>query len=268
MAMVTLSTGSIYYETSGIKTSESIVFIGGFSGDHHVWDLVAPIFNEHYQVIVFDNPGGSGQSSVPDESFTIQDYAKTAIELCDSLKIEQAYFVGSSMGGAIVQQLAYHFPERVKKAVICNSFMTATNMAYATYAQAGLDWFHANVSKENLIKASLAWGFSGRFLTKENIALFTEIQLNKPHSQSEMGYRAQLAGLIAFDSSSWLKEIKLPCLFIASDEDAICFPSQIKKMAEQVKNSEYYLFDNSVGHLPHIEQPELFATQVIEFLAK
>jgi 3-oxoadipate enol-lactonase len=259
-----LSTGNVYYETMG--SGEPIVCIRGFTADHHVWDSLLPLLTARYQLICFDNPG-CGQSSTPETSFDIEDFAKVVIELCDHLAIQQALFLGNSMGGAIVQQLAYLYPSIVKKAIISNGFMEGKKLAFSLFSQAREKWFQANLPEETITQAMLSWCFSGNYLTTENVNMLTKLFIENPYPQTEEGYRLQLDALLAFDSSQWLKKIKVPCLLIASDEDAICFPSQIKAMADQVQGSQYVSIPNA-GHLPHIEQPEFFGKQVDSFFSQ
>lgn len=264
MPVVNLSSGKLYYEVIG--QGDPLICVGGFSADHHVWDSIVPFLSQHFQVVLFDNPG-CGQSNIPDKEFLIQDFANIVIELCNHIQIEKAYFLGNSMGGAIVQQLAYAHSKRVIKAIISNSFINIKKLSFSLFAQARGTWFESTFPQASVIHAMLAWAFSGHFLTNENINLLTELTLNQPYPQTKAGYQFQLEALLRFDSSSWINEINVPCLFIASDEDSICFPSQIQSMAQKVKNSEYWVVQGS-GHLPHIEYPQLFSDKVIEFLRK
>jgi 3-oxoadipate enol-lactonase len=262
MPIANLATEAIYYEVMG--SGEPLVCVGGFTADHTLWDSIVPILKEHYQLILLDNPG-CGQSSVPNRDYTIKDFSSTVMTLCDHLDIEKAYFLGNSMGGAIVQQIAYSYPGRVKKAVISNSFMNANELAFSLFAKARESWFDLGLSQEVVTHAMLSWCFSGVFLSKENIQLITDLNLNNPYPQTKEGYCFQFKALVNFDSSSWIRKIKTLCLFIASDEDAISFPSQILKMSKHVKGSQYLLFEGA-GHLPHIEKPKLYSDKVIEFL--
>lgn len=267
MAIANLAVGNVYYECLGKAENPPIVLVGGFGGDHHVWSQVAPLLAEHYYVITFDNPGGKGLSFMPSNNFiSIKNYSDLVIGLCDFLKIKQAYFVGSSMGGTIVQQLVHDYADRVLKSVICNSYMQASRVAYLKYAETALEWFDSSQSRESIIKAVLAWLFSGKFLTPDNMELMVQTELNNPRQQLKTGYEKQLQAVLAFDSYEWLSNIKTPCLFIACDEDAICFSGQIREMANLVEHSEFYEFQNGVGHLPHVEQPEIFVEVVSSFL--
>lgn len=261
MPMINLPLCNLYYEVHG--AGEPIVCISGFTADHHIWDILLPFLTPYFQVILLDNPA-CGQSSIPTKSFFVKDMADVIIELCDYLNISQAFFVGNSMGGAIAQQIAYDHPQRVKKVIISNSFSQAESMPYLAFADARVAWFKSNLSLEDTVLSVLPWVFSKAFLTKDNVDRLLAVRKNNPFPQSKAAYCAQLEALRPFDSRSWLNKVNVPCLFIAGDKDIICFEKDVKIMANQVKDSEYFLIDD-VGHAPHIEKPTLFTNKMLEF---
>ena len=73
-------------------------------------------------MLAIDNRG-SGCSSKPEcEAYSIADMAADVIALLDALGIERAHVNGISMGGAVAQYLAIHYPERVKSVILTNTF--------------------------------------------------------------------------------------------------------------------------------------------------
>lgn len=90
---------TMYYEVQGEGTP--LIFIGGFSADHLVWAEQALAFMSDFQVITLDNRG-AGQTTIPDGAYTVEQMADDVVSLCQHLDIEQAYFVGHSMGGCIL----------------------------------------------------------------------------------------------------------------------------------------------------------------------
>ena len=66
---------------------------------------------------------GAGQSDKPvSYSYTIEEMARDTIGFMDAVGIESAHFNGISMGGAITQYLAVHYPERVRSIILTNTF--------------------------------------------------------------------------------------------------------------------------------------------------
>ena len=267
MPIQQLTKGEIYYEIHG--AGEPLFLISGLSADHHSWSAVLPMLSNYYQVIMLDNYacGQSSRAGSFVEPLTMQDFSLAIAELCDYLKISKAFFIGSSMGGAIVQQFIHDYPERAIKLVISNSLNYGESIAFQTYAKARVAGLGDSASDEFIVHIELAFCFSSAYLTPERVQRLKQLFLTSPFPQSKHDYAMQLNALLGFDSRDWLRKIQCPCLFIACDEDAITFPVNIQLMACQVPNADYLLINGS-GHLPHIEKPDFFAVKVLEYLSE
>ena len=262
MPKVQVNDISMYYESHG--HGEPMVFIPGFSADSSLWQGIIDYFQKDYQVILFDNRG-SGQTDIPEGPYSIKQMASDVAGLCNALNIDRAHFVGSSMGGYILQTLAHEHAKLVKSAVICNSTY-ATHTAFHIYVAAQLELMKANAPVETIIKASCAWAFSYRFLSEEGaLDKLLDFGLSNPNPFTIKGYEGQYAALDAFDSRAWLKEINVPTLVIGSDEDLIFNEKSIKYLAENIPNATYSSFAEC-GHLPFLEFPDNFAEVVKRFL--
>lgn len=262
MAKVKLNDIEMYYEIHG--KGEAIVFIAGFSVDHTTWNLVIDQFKESYQVILFDNRG-SGQTDVPAGVYSIDAMTDDVVALCAKLEITKAHFIGNSMGGFILQNLALRYPNLVKSAIISNSTMTI-NTCFHIYLAAQLEFMKAAMPAESLIKASCSWVFSYRFLSQpDKLRDLIKLGIDNPYPFSIPGHEGQYAALSQFDSRSWVKEISVPTLICAGDQDLIFSEQSVALLAEHIPNTQYYCFSDC-GHLPQIEYPEQFYTVVNEFI--
>lgn len=264
MPKIAVNDISMYYEVHG--QGEPIVFVAGFSVDHLLWEETAKRFSDKYQVILLDNRG-AGQTDVPQSAYSIEQMAEDVAELCRKLKISRAHFVGNSMGGYIVQQLAHRHPSLFKSVVIANSAM-ATHSPFHFYVAAQLELLKANAPIEAIIKASCAWVYSYDFLSQPGIFdVLTQFVLSNPYPFTVTGYEGQYAALEAFDSHEWAKEINVPALVIGSEQDLVLNASLAEALAKEIPGATYHCFKKT-GHLPHIEQPEEFATLLHGFFEK
>lgn len=86
---------------------EQVVLLHGFSGTWRHWlPVIAPLA-ARYEVIAPTVAGHHGGAPTPpDMTFTLQGAADVAEAHLDELGIEQAHFVGNSMGGGISIELA------------------------------------------------------------------------------------------------------------------------------------------------------------------
>ncbi len=100
------------YKPEGKSDSSVVVLIHGSPGDHKDFRKLAPKLAQHRRVIVPDLPGfGSSSQAIPD--YSIRAHARYVLELLDRLNVPKAHFVGYSMGGGVVLNVADIAPERV-----------------------------------------------------------------------------------------------------------------------------------------------------------
>lgn len=262
MPNISVNDISMYYEIHG--KGEPLVFISGFGADHLNWTPILDFFAKEFQVILLCNRG-AGKSDVPEGNYTILQMSNDAIALCDALNIERAHFVGSSMGGMIVQMIAHQHPSRVKSVVISNS-VSKVECVFRFYIEAQLALIKANAEIGFLTKAICAWLFSYDFLALPGrLAQLIELQKRNPNPFTVRGYEGQISALKEFDSRAWIHEISVPTLILSSDQDIIFSPEKVKALHSKIRNSQYHCFKNN-AHLPHIENPKEYFEIVSKFL--
>jgi 3-oxoadipate enol-lactonase len=256
---------NMYYETYG--KGQPIIFISGFIADHTKWASIVDEFAKDYQVIVFDNRG-TGQSDAPNYPYTVEMLADDVVALCKNLGVTSVHCVGNSMGGLIVQTLAYKHPAFVKTAVICNSAIKVDNVKVKLMVESDTILRKANAPIEARIKKTLCDLFSFNFLNKPGMVdfLFKRFAEN-PYPITDQGYFAQLHAVSIFDSRNWINKITAPSLVIYSDEDNFVDLDSSLALVKAIPHAESFCF-NKVGHLPDIEQPELFIKVVKNFIKK
>ena len=76
------------------------------------WFGVLPRLLESYDVVLYDYLG-QGQSSAPDEPYSIPAFAGYLPKILDVLEIERVHAVGVSYGGFVAAEVARLHPERL-----------------------------------------------------------------------------------------------------------------------------------------------------------
>lgn len=253
---------NLYYQSFG--SGEPLVFIHGFAVDHLVFSALPEHFQENYEVFLIDNRG-SGQSDCPDFPYTIEMMADDILQFCQTLRLGPANFVGHSMGGMILQQLAHKNPEAVRSAVFCNTEVKI-DIRYALSAKARLEFMTAGCSPRAMIENSMGWTFSSAFLEQPGvIEKIINLRLSNPFPMSVRGYRNQLSALLNFDSQSWVNQILSRCLVIGSDLDMIMPATGIQRMSKLIPEAQYQCISGA-GHAPFIEKPQEFVEILKNFL--
>lgn len=101
-----------------IGSGEPLVMIMGMGSTMEFWPIkLIELLSKKYQLILFDNRG-MGYSTVNDEEFSIDLFARDVVALLDILKIKRAHVMGISMGGTISQQLLLEYSEHFDKVIL------------------------------------------------------------------------------------------------------------------------------------------------------
>ena len=102
----------IAYKTFG--KGDPIILINGYSFAMDSWPpTLLGKLAANQTVIIFDNRGIGNTTSDDEQQFSIGQFANDTAGLLEALKIKKADVLGWSMGGAIAQELALNYPDRV-----------------------------------------------------------------------------------------------------------------------------------------------------------
>jgi pimeloyl-ACP methyl ester carboxylesterase len=98
----------------------TIVLVHGMAGSSRTWRDVMPALGRRHQVLALDLPG-HGRSGLSAGDYSLGAMASAVRDLMAQLGIERATMVGQSLGGGVVMQFAYQYPERVDRVVLVSS---------------------------------------------------------------------------------------------------------------------------------------------------
>lgn len=105
----------IHYWIGGPATAPLVVFTHGATIDHREWEATLPIVGETFRVLAWDVRGHGRSRPAP---FVLKDAVADLLAILDQQQVEQAVFVGHSMGGNLHQELVFRHPARVA-AMVC-----------------------------------------------------------------------------------------------------------------------------------------------------
>ncbi|MCY4147338.1 MAG: 2-succinyl-6-hydroxy-2,4-cyclohexadiene-1-carboxylate synthase [Chloroflexi bacterium] len=101
------------YAISCQGRGQPLLLLHGFTGDHSVWQGIAPALGASHQLIMPDLPGhGRSDSPASAEAWRMFSVAADLISLLDALEIPQSHLLGYSMGGRLALYLALRYPRR------------------------------------------------------------------------------------------------------------------------------------------------------------
>ena len=114
-SFVETSEGRIHYVQRG--TGSPLVLLHPLGTATWTWEAVIGPLSERYTCYAFDMLG-HGLSDKPDRHLSIPDYACALAQALRELRIEQADFVGNSVGGVLAIEMAASHPQLVDRLVL------------------------------------------------------------------------------------------------------------------------------------------------------
>jgi len=101
----------LHYWLGGPTGAPLVVFTHGATIDHREWDATLPLVARHFSVLTWDLRGhGLSRPGL----FKVADALDDLLAILDHQGIQQAAFVGHSLGGNLHQELVFRHPERVR----------------------------------------------------------------------------------------------------------------------------------------------------------
>lgn len=97
--------------------ADSIVHVHGFGISGTYLEPTAARLAPRHNTFVPDLPG-MGRSMRPERTLDLPGLARALASYCDAVGVEQATFVGNSLGCPIILEFATTFPDRIERAVL------------------------------------------------------------------------------------------------------------------------------------------------------
>ena len=238
----------IAFEVLG-RTGYSLVLIHGFGLNRSIWKPMASVFfGEQYTILL--DLRGHGESDAPEGLYNMCLFAEDIVGLLDHLGIEKAILCGHSLGGYVALAFAMTYPDRLAGL----GMITSRSGADSEEARMGRYELAEKVRENGSVE--LAKTLVPRLTTDETIRKQSSAIIEKTHPTGIIGAAMGMAERP--DRSHLLKEIKVPALVVAGEEDLLIDTDQAVQMAELLPNGELLIIPNA-GHMPMLETPEALA---------
>ncbi|QOW46323.1 MULTISPECIES: 3-oxoadipate enol-lactonase [Acinetobacter] len=258
MPTFTSNDAQINYQTFGDASNPAIIFSNSLGTKYTMWQPQIDALQNDFFVICYDTRG-HGASSAPQGPYQIEQLGQDVVNLLDHLKVEKANFCGISMGGLTGQWLAIYKPERFNHIIVCNTAAKigqeqAWNERAALVRQQGLQTIAAT--------AASRW-FTESFIQSQ--AATVQSLSNDLAAGSAEGYASCCEALAKADLREELKNITVPILVIAGQQDPVTTITDGQYMIDRIPNSE--LFEINASHISNIECPNEFTQAVKNFIS-
>lgn len=273
MPTAILNGAKIFYEVHG--RGFPLVLTHGLGGDHLIWMEQARFFKDRYQVVLWDCRG-HGRSEVTEEGYSLAQFVEDLHALLSHLGLERAHIGGLSMGGWISWSFALAHPEAAASLVLSDSAGLQEGLSEEERA-AKRKMFEASAAvaakkgRGPLVEVTLSLMFAPGFLEgRPDLAALVRKQIE---DDPGLGYARTIQGMfIEFwetpveEAKAKLSRLRTPTLVIAGELDQLTPPATQKALAEAIPGARLELIPGA-GHVPNLEQPELWNRLALEFLS-
>lgn len=248
-----------------VGSGQPILFIHGFPLNREMWRPQLESLSAHARVILPDLRG-HGDSPAPPGPYTMDMLADDCHALLQTLGIKERVVVcGLSMGGYVTLAYYRRYPQSVAGLVL-----TATRAAAdSAEGKVSRDRAAEQVREDGpqaIIAAMLPRMLSPHTYS-QNPGLVTEVERIMAKTSQE-GMIAALMGMKERpDATDLLSQINVPTLIIHGADDQIISIGEAEVMHRAIKNAQLVVLPHA-GHLPNLEQRQLFNKALLEFIAK
>jgi 3-oxoadipate enol-lactonase len=253
---------SIYYELHGPEGADVLVLSNGVLMSTASWAYQTPVLARHYRVLLYDCRG-MWQSEHPEGPYSMELHADDLAALLDVLGIERAHIAGISYGGEVSLAFAHRYQARTCSLVVSSSVSHVDPLLSRWMAS----WLAATRARdpELLFAATVPLNFSEAWIAANAAAL--EAARQRYATLDMDAFLELLLGFSRLNLTGVLHEITAPALVIVGEDDILKPRKYSEIMAREIPGAELAVVPHA-GHAVSWEQPGLFNTLILGFLAK
>ncbi len=245
-----------------------LVLLHGYPLDHHLWDEIAPLLEDTFDLILPDLRG-FGESSTVDSFYAMEDFASDIAGLLDQLGIQKAAIAGHSMGGYVALAFARLFPGRVRGLGLVASQAAADS----SERKDGRYKSAAEVGDKGI--SSVVETMAPKFTADKKLQSFARQSMERQQPAAYIGALKAMAERV--DSMPFLSSLRhalpgsrgsafpFPVVLIHGDADQL-IPIDRAREVKAALPQAHFVEIRGAGHMPMMEDKEKTA-QALKYLA-
>lgn len=259
MSFVENQGSRIYWDKQGRGAPVLLIMGLGYTSD--MWYRVRPALSAEYGTIALDNRG-VGRSDMPPGPYSIALMASDAAAVLSAAGVESAHVFGVSMGGMVAQEFALQFPQRVRSLILGCTAAGGPTAVRAEPEATQMLMARDKMTPEQAAQAAVPFIY---YPATPRERIDQDLAIRRPWFPTPEAYRAQLQGILSWESYSRLHQITSPTLVIHGDSDRLVAPGNGKLIAQRIPGAKLVMIPHA-SHLFMTDQTEAANRAILDFL--
>ncbi|MGD1805349.1 alpha/beta fold hydrolase [Dapis sp. BLCC M126] len=181
-----------------------------------------------------------------------------------SLIDKPVILVGASMGGAAAIDLTLTYPEVVKKLVLIDSAGMQSNPIISKFIFPPLDYFATEFLRRPQVRENISRAaYFDKSFASLDANICARLHLEMPRWNKALISFTKSGGYGNFKDK--LPSLKQQTLILWGENDKILGTGDAAKLEGAIANSELIWIPNC-GHVPHLEQSQVTANYILDFI--
>lgn len=256
---VTFNSLKTAYLSAG--NGDTVIFLHGAGAGAVTWYPSIGVISKNFHVLAPDIVG-YGESDKPNAPYIRPYFSKWLKDFLVVMKISKAHVVGLSQGGAIALQFTLDYPEMVDKLVLVDAAGLGAKVSFLPLFS--MVWM-------NNFPSAIANRFNSPYILHKignrdpNHSLYSVAVIKSTGGKN--AFQQGRGAAVSKIPDEQLQKIENETLIIWGKEDQL-FPVEYGERASKLFPNAKFCIIEDAGHLPLMDQPEIFNTILLDFLNK
>lgn len=250
------------YQVAGDGDTTIYLLHGAYGAKDYFRAEIETLVAAGYRVVAWDAPG-YGISPLPEGGLRIEGLADAAARLIERTGTARNVVVGHSMGGITAPLVARLAGDRVHGVVISATLATFARKP-AQDKITFLEERTAPLKRGVPFKEAAKPVVDGMFSPGSSGPLVDLVKSVALGMRAET-FCAAIEAITLYDGEETLRNLAVPTLLIAGEDDKVGRPEGMRELAQVIPNARFACISGA-GHYAFAEQPEAFNRALLDFL--
>lgn len=261
----------IHWEYHGTGDREVVCLLNGLAMHTRAWYGFLPLLADRHDVLLFDYPG-QGESSSPDEPYSIPRFADYLAAIADVLSIARLHVMGISYGGFVALEFARRHHHRLHTLMLSGILLTHEAL-FEMYEALSLRFYRAGAPGLELYTHYMYEKIFGEAFVRR-----MQPELEGMRRKFEARYASRVWSLVRLTEAQDayfgmldailpdFRRVTTPTLILAGGDDRVISWRVQRKICDILPSTRFEIVEGA-GHVVYLERPRFFFDTMKAFAA-